>query len=85
MVPVLLGGLTYLLPHLQILDIERGIARQAAQLRAEYRIRPADALQVAACLSAGRQAFITNDHRLARLQPVIAVIVLDDFISGSDG
>ncbi|RLI50309.1 MAG: hypothetical protein DRP09_20055, partial [Candidatus Thorarchaeota archaeon] len=35
------------LSHLTPVDVTRDVARYAAQLRAHYRIRPADALQVA--------------------------------------
>ena len=68
-------------PHLLLADVTRDVARRAAQLRARHRIRPADALQVAAALIHGATAFVTNDRALARLSSVLAVIVLDDCIS----
>src|SRR5512134_2137720 len=40
-------------PNLMIVDIDRDIARIAAQLRARFDIRPPDALQVAASLAMG--------------------------------
>jgi predicted nucleic acid-binding protein len=49
-------------------------------LRAKYKVSPPDALQVAACASFGAKAFLTNDKRLARLQELIDIIVLDDFL-----
>jgi predicted nucleic acid-binding protein len=67
-------------PNLSIVDIDRDIIRQAARLRAEYRIRPPDALQVGACLFYGAEVFITNDGLLRRLQGELEVLVLDDFI-----
>jgi predicted nucleic acid-binding protein len=66
-------------PHLVLVDVTRAVARQAAQLRARYRIRPADALHVASALLHGATAFVTNDRKLARLAPVLDVIILDDF------
>ena len=66
-------------PNMVILDIDRDVARKAAQLRAELTLRPADALQVAACMSGGAQVFITNDKRLNRLES-IKVAILDDLI-----
>lgn len=70
-------------PNLEIIDLDRDVIRLAARLRrdsrAEYRIRPPDALQAAACLQHGAQAFITNDDRLKRLQDKIAVLVLEDY------
>jgi predicted nucleic acid-binding protein len=68
-------------PHLLLADVTRDVARRAAQLRARHRIRPADALQVAAALIHGATAFVTNDRTLARLSSVLAVIVLDDCIA----
>jgi predicted nucleic acid-binding protein len=65
-------------PNLNIVDIDRAVVRQASRLRASQRLRPADALQAAACLLHGAQAFITNDRQLTRLQPLIEVIILDD-------
>jgi len=67
-------------PNLSIVDVDRKVARAAAQLRAKYNVSPPDALQVAASLSYGAKAFLTNDKRLSRLQDVIDIIVLDDFV-----
>ena len=68
-------------PNLAMADVTRDVARRAAQLRAEYNVRPADALQVATALLGGATAFVTNDRKLARLSREIDVIVLDDFAS----
>ena len=65
-------------PNLQILDVDPPIARRAAQLRAAYGLRPADALHVATSLVAGATAWVTNDRGLSRLSPHIDVIILDD-------
>jgi predicted nucleic acid-binding protein len=67
-------------PNLSILDVDRNVARAAAQLRAKYNVSPPDALQVAASLSYGARAFLTNDKRLSRLQELIDILVLDDFV-----
>ncbi|TEU20900.1 MAG: PIN domain-containing protein [Anaerolineales bacterium] len=66
-------------PHLILADVTRDVARRAAQLRARYRLRPADALQVATALVHGATAFVTNDQQLRRLTPVLDIIILDDF------
>ncbi len=52
----------------------------AAQLCAKYIVAPPDALQVAASLSFEAKAFLTNDLRLARLQELIDILVLDDYL-----
>jgi predicted nucleic acid-binding protein len=67
-------------PHLDIIDLDRDVIRQAARLRAEYRLRPPDALQAGSCLLHGATAFLTNDRQLERLKGKIDVIILDDFI-----
>ena len=66
-------------PHLTLADVTRDVARRAAQLRARYRLRPADALQVATALVHGATAFVNNDRQLTRLAPVLDIITLDDF------
>ncbi len=68
-------------PNLILADVDAGIARQAAVLRARYRLRTADAIQVAACLAHGATAFVTNDIRLRRIDE-LAVIVLADYVDG---
>ena len=65
-------------PHLMLADVTRDVARRAAQLRARYRLRPADALQAATALVYGATAFVTNDRQLMRLASLLDVVVLDD-------
>jgi predicted nucleic acid-binding protein len=67
-------------PNLEVVDIDRDIARVAAQLRARFEIRPPDALQMAASLVAGARGFLTNDRRLSGLKSLAEIIVLDDFL-----
>ena len=66
-------------PHLTVAEIDRGIARRAAELRASYRLRPADALQVGACLEHGTTAFLTNDRGLRRVGE-FETLLLEDFV-----
>jgi predicted nucleic acid-binding protein len=68
-------------PHLEVVDVDRTIARRAAELRARYRLRPADALQVATCLEGEATAFLTNDKSLRRIKEV-QVLVLEDYLGG---
>jgi predicted nucleic acid-binding protein len=68
-------------PNLTVADVTRDTARRAAQLRASYAIRPADALHAATALVHGATGFVTNDRGLGRLAPELDVIVLDDFIT----
>lgn len=66
-------------PHLRLADVTREVARRAAQVRAGYNVRPADALHIATALVNGATAYITNDKGLTRLSPLLAVVVLNDF------
>jgi predicted nucleic acid-binding protein len=66
-------------PNLVVAAIDRPTVRRAAELRAEYRLRPADALQVAACLEEGATAFLSNDRELRRIAE-LQVWMLADFV-----
>lgn len=66
-------------PNLEIVNIDRDVARVATQLRARFDIRPPDALQVASCLVMGAHGFLTNDHRLSVLGSLTEILVLDEY------
>lgn len=66
-------------PNLSVADVTLSVARQAAQLRARYRLRPADALQVATALTLGATVFVSNGRAFMRLLPLLDIIILDDF------
>jgi predicted nucleic acid-binding protein len=66
-------------PNLVMAAIDRPTVCRAAELRAEYRLRPADALQVAACLEQGATAFLSNDRELRRIAE-LQVWMLADFV-----
>ncbi|MBI3335700.1 MAG: type II toxin-antitoxin system VapC family toxin [Candidatus Portnoybacteria bacterium] len=51
-------------PHIDILSMNQIIAIRSAQLRARYRIRTPDALQVASALEYAIEGFITADRAL---------------------
>jgi predicted nucleic acid-binding protein len=62
---------------LTIMPVTGAIAESAAQLRATYNIRIADAIQLATTLHADAPHFVTNDRRLPTL-PGLTIIVLDE-------
>jgi predicted nucleic acid-binding protein len=66
-------------PHLAVIHVTRGVAREAAQLRARYGLRPADALMASTALTQEATALVTNDKDFARLD-VIDVLLLSDFV-----
>lgn len=67
----------YSTPSLTTVVINAAIAERAAALRVRYRLRTPDALQVAAALAHGCEAFLTNDRDLARVTD-LRMIILDD-------
>ncbi len=67
-------------PNLTIIDVDKTVARRAAQLRAKYSISPPDALQLATSLNSGAGVFVTNDKRLSKIQEFFQILVLDDFV-----
>lgn len=67
-------------PNLQVVDVSREIARQAAQLRATYNVRPADAIQVATAMVSQGTVWVSNDKKLKRLETEIEVIILEDYL-----
>jgi predicted nucleic acid-binding protein len=69
-------------PHLTVVDVTRPVGRRAAVLRAAYRLRPADAVQVASCLELGATAFLTNDKGLTRVSE-LEVLLLDNFLNSA--
>lgn len=68
------------LPNLTISPIDWPQAKLAARFRAIYPgLRTPDAIQIAACILAGAEAFLTNDKRLKQVKE-IKVLVLEDYL-----
>lgn len=67
-------------PNLTIIEVDKTVARRAAQLRAKYSISPPDTLQLATSLNSRAGVFVTNDKRLSKIQEIIEILVLDDFV-----
>lgn len=68
--------------NFSLIIIGNSIAERAAQLRARYRLRTPDALQIASALTAGCDAFLTNDRGLVRVTE-LKILILDD-LEGSE-
>lgn len=63
-------------PNLTVLEINQHIATLAASLKAKYRIKLPDAIQIAGALMGGAELFISNDKKLKRIKE-IKVATLD--------
>ncbi|MBL7727622.1 MAG: type II toxin-antitoxin system VapC family toxin [Dinghuibacter sp.] len=62
---------------IDLFDINVGIAKEAAYLRARYNLRTPDSIQIATALVIGADYFITNDNRLTSVTE-LQVVVLSD-------
>ena len=68
-------------PNLTTIGVDRFVARRAAELRARYRLRPADSLHVATAFESGATLFVTNDRTLSRIHG-IEILQIDAFVEG---
>lgn len=65
---------------LLLVDVSREQLRAAAQLRAATGVKPPDALQLAAALSTGCSAFLTNDRHIPAITGT-RVLQLADYVT----
>lgn len=66
--------------NFEIVPLDVATAERAADLRARYNVRTPDALQLAAALAVGCDAFLTNDASLKRVTE-LKVLVMDELPS----
>ena len=66
-------------PTIDILEINVEISKKSAWLRAKYRLKTPDAIQLATALYASADYFLTNDLRLKAVKE-IEVLVLDELV-----
>ena len=67
---------------LTMIDVNLGLLRAAAHVRAVTRAKTPDAIQAAAALVGGCTVYLTNDNRFPVL-PGLRVLVLDDYLPPS--
>jgi predicted nucleic acid-binding protein len=65
---------------LTLVELTVPVLKRAAELRASAGLKTPDAIQLAAALSAGCTAFLSNDRRISSAQR-LRVFQLDDFVS----
>ncbi|NIT04173.1 PIN domain-containing protein [Candidatus Saccharibacteria bacterium] len=66
-------------PHLSLLPLTDEIAERTALLRANYRLKTPDAIQLATGLISGSRSFVTNDEALRPING-IQILVLDHLL-----
>jgi predicted nucleic acid-binding protein len=64
-------------PNLDLVPISRDILLDAAGLRARYRLRTPDAIQLATAFSAGATLAITNDEAWAHIAGIETLLLKD--------
>lgn len=70
--------------NFELVPIDAEIAERASTLRIRHNLRTPDALQIAAVLSVGCEAFVTNDKKLKHVDD-LEVILLDDYAESDGG
>jgi predicted nucleic acid-binding protein len=66
-------------PHLSWIDLNLEIVDRAAQLRAKYKLKTPDAIQVATAIVSGSTGFISNDEVFRRI-PALDLMILDNLL-----
>lgn len=66
-------------PNLMVMDVNLRVSDIASDMRAKYRIRVPDAIQIASVIVGGSQSFITNDEGLKKVKDV-NIILLDEWL-----
>ena len=66
-------------PHLSVIPVSNEIAEKAAWLRAQYKLKTPDAIQLATAFVTDSQVFLTNDEAQPRIEG-IRVLVIDHFL-----
>ena len=64
---------------LRFVEIDRALLKASAQLRALFKLKPPDAIQVAAALVGNCTSFLTNDRRIGPV-PGLKIIQLKTFL-----
>jgi len=67
-------------PGIHVVEMDRGIARRAAEVRAASGVDLADAVIVATALSTGCDAIVGNDERCAQRVREVPYVLLDDLV-----
>ena len=68
------------LTGLDLVPVDRALARRAAEIRAETRLRSLDALVAASALAAGCRYLVGNDREFARRVKGVSYLVLNDYL-----
>jgi predicted nucleic acid-binding protein len=66
-------------PNLRTMALDATLAREVALVRATTKLRPPDAVQIAAARLVGADGIVTNDRRWTKRVTQPQVVLLDDY------
>lgn len=64
-------------PYFNVFDMDKNVARKAAEIRANYKIKTPDAIQLATAILHQADYFLTNDKQLKQVTE-LNILTLDD-------
>lgn len=64
---------------LRFIEVDRRLLKAAAQVRARFKIRPPDAIQMAAALLGNCNSFLTNDRRIPTV-PGLKILQVKNYL-----
>ena len=62
-------------PHLEVIPVDAEVADLASAIRAKYKLRTPDAIQLATSIVKGAQAFVTNDESLKKVKEIEILVM----------
>jgi predicted nucleic acid-binding protein len=62
-------------PHLEVIPGDAEVADLASAIRAKYKLRTPDAIQLATSILKGAQAFVTNDASLKKVKEIETIVM----------
>ncbi len=62
-------------PHLEVIPVDAEVADLASAIRAKYKLRTPDAIQLATSILKDAQAFVTNDESLKKVKEIEIVVM----------
>jgi len=62
-------------PHLEVIPVDAQVADLASAIRAKYKFRTPDAIQIATSILKGTQAFVTNDESLKNVKEIEIIVM----------
>jgi predicted nucleic acid-binding protein len=62
-------------PHLEVIPVDAEVADLASAIRAKYKLRTPDAIQLATSILKGTQAFVTNDESLKNVKEIEVIVM----------